>query len=265
MEFILYNNKIVYTNRAIFSNEVGLAVYEVLRLMDGIPLFFEDHMKRLERSLALVGHTFEMNPDQLMRQFSDLAVKNKRFEGNIMLKISILDNRTDLMAGFIPHAYPSKWDYKNGVKVEILEAERENPEAKVANTSVRERANKLLAETGCYEVLLVDHRGFIREGSRSNVLAIRNMELFTAPLDSVLNGITLLKVLLLAEKLSIPVNFECPALGNLASYDAFFLTGTSPKILPIQQIENQIYNVEDKLMRKLMDAYDLLIQTYIQK
>jgi branched-chain amino acid aminotransferase len=40
---------------AIFDRIDGNSVYEVIKLIEGVPLFFEDHMARMQRSAALLG------------------------------------------------------------------------------------------------------------------------------------------------------------------------------------------------------------------
>ncbi|MBN2806662.1 MAG: aminotransferase class IV, partial [Prolixibacteraceae bacterium] len=265
MEFVLHNHKFVSFCPENKSDQANLTVYEVLRLIDGVPLFLNDHLSRLRKSLELVGQAFDFDPQTLLQQLTELAHMNHKHEGNIMLKVSFSKGQAEFWASFIPHAYPSEWDYQNGVIVGLMDAERENPEAKVANTSARESANRVLAETGVYEVLLVDHQQHIREGSRSNFFGIKNRTLYTAPLDKVLNGITLLKVLQIARTADIPVLFQCVALTELGMFDAVFLTGTSPKILPVRQIGTERFNVENQLLRFLMAQYDALMQTEIQK
>jgi branched-chain amino acid aminotransferase len=265
MEFVLHNNKFDLIQRVNEPNQMDLIVYEVIRLIDSVPLFLSDHLNRFRKSLELVDQTFDFDPNILFHQLIELAHKNNKQEGNIMLKVSFSNRQPTTWANFIPHAYPSERDYQNGVMVGLMDVERENPEAKVVNSTLRAEANRMFTEKRIYEVLLVDQQQKIREGSRSNFVAIKNKALYTAPLNKVLNGITLLKVLQISQTAGIPVHFQSVALNELKLFDAVFLTGTSPKILPIRQIDNELFNVDNELLRFLMEQYDALIQADIQK
>ena len=44
---------------AIFDRIDGNSVYEVIKLIEGVPLFFEDHLARMRRSAALMGADIE--------------------------------------------------------------------------------------------------------------------------------------------------------------------------------------------------------------
>jgi len=163
---------------------------------------------------------------------------------------------------FIPHSYPTPEQYRDGVSVGFLQAERNNPEAKVEQ-SVREKANQLLHNGELYEVLLVDHEGYITEGSKSNMVFVKGGALYTCPLEKVLTGITLKKVIELAAVENIPVIYEAVPLSAIASYDALFITGTSPKILPVAKAGEVTFDVNNPLVNKLKALYDQLIDNEI--
>jgi branched-chain amino acid aminotransferase len=56
------------------------------------------------------------------------------------------------------------------------------------------------------------------------------------------------------------VNFN-----ELQQFDAAFITGTSPKILPIKKIDNFTFNHQNKIVRQLMKKYDELIAGYLKQ
>ena len=89
--------------------------------------------------------------------------------------------------------------------------------------------------------------------------------LVTPPDEVVLPGITRKKVIALCFDLKIPVRFENLPYQNLTSYSGAFLSGTSPKILPLRKIDNHTFDVSQPLIKKLMNAYDQLIMKELQK
>jgi branched-chain amino acid aminotransferase len=52
---------------------------------------------------------------------------------------------------------------------------------------------------------------------------------------------------------------------ELRSMDAAFLTGTSPKVLPIRKIGPTFYRVPHPVTNTLMKAYDDLIAAYMHQ
>ncbi|MBW6536794.1 MAG: aminotransferase class IV [Mariniphaga sp.] len=239
-----------------FENSGG--IYEVLRIENGVPLFMEDHLERFYHSASLAGKTIRFNSDQINRFILELLRENKVLSGNILLSC-----KENLKAFFIQHKYPELQWYQTGVRCGILKGERENPNAKVFQTPVRQQTDKLMEKQNLYEVLLVDHLNRITEGSRSNVFFVKNDSLITPPGNEVLLGITRRKTILLAEKAGIPFFEQDILLDELPHYQAVFITGTSPKILPVSQIGEWKFDPQNQLVQLLRKKYDELILDYM--
>jgi branched-chain amino acid aminotransferase len=256
-KFFVFNNEIKPTKDFVPAENEG-GIYEVLRVVKGIPLFLEDHLERFYHSAQISGKIITYSENQIREFLKNLIEKNETNQGNVLISCKI-----NLKAFFILHSYPTDNMYKEGVSCGILKAERENPNAKVFQTTVRQQADKMLADNGFYEVLLVDHLGKITEGSRSNVFFVKGKELITAPQNKVLLGITRQKTIRLAEKLNIQVKETEIELNDLGNYDAAFITGTSPKILPIKKIGDITFKPQNEIVRQLMKSYDDLIYNYL--
>jgi branched-chain amino acid aminotransferase len=114
-----------------------------------------------------------------------------------------------------------------------------------------------------YEVLMVNHAGYITEGSRSNFFLIRENTLYSAPADWILPGVTRKQVLKLASEASIQL-VEAPILfSDLAHFEAAFMCGTSPKVMPVKSIDQNTYSVTDPLLTKLMHLFNAHCYNYI--
>lgn len=235
-------------------------VYEVLRLMRGVPLFCEDHLERLAQSARLAGLTTPM-PDagEWKQHIRALAEANDVYEGNVKILLS----ETDQALCFIPHRYPTPHDYERGVALALLEAERPNPHAKVVNAPLRERADARMREKQVYEVLLLDHEGCITEGSRSNCFFIRSGTVLTPPAQQVLPGITRSAVLHICRELALPLQERPIARSDLAAMEAAFITGTSPGVLPVCQIEDIPLHPTHSISAIIRSAYEEKVQTYL--
>ncbi len=236
--------------------ESTVVVYEVLRLMEGVPLFLDSHLHRLEQSARLVGRMMNWSPDEIIESIRRLIDANDVRDGNIKILVQWEDGgKGDLYLCFIPHAYPPEADYARGVAVALLEAERETPNAKVQNLRIREQADAIIRREGVYEVLYVDHEGFITEGSRSNIFMISGEMVITPPARSVLMGITRQEVLNVCNRLGIPVSEERIHRKELASIDGVFLTGTSPGVLPVSRVDTFTFPAGHPLITRIREGY----------
>jgi branched-chain amino acid aminotransferase len=130
---------------------------------------------------------------------------------------------------------------------------------------VRHRADQMLEEKKFFEVLLLDHLGKITEGSRSNVFFVAGNKLVTSPSNKVLLGITRQKTIQLAAELNIEVLEREVNFRELKAFEAAFLTGTSPKILPVAKIDAFKFDPKNEIVKQLMDSYQLMIDNYIQE
>ncbi|NPA38024.1 MAG: aminotransferase class IV [Chlorobi bacterium] len=239
-----------------------LNIYEVVRIDDGIPLFLEDHLERLNKSFALAGIPLHEKSDSIITNLFRLINLNKISVGLIRI-VFCFENQTYSSMIFQSRVrFPAPDVYKEGVTCTIQQAERDNPEAKVYNHTVRDIANRIIAEKHVFETLLANHNGIITEGSRSNVFFVENNILITAPANMVLQGITRAKVVELARKSGIEVVCSPFDVKNLPNANAVFLTGTTPKVMPVKQIDNYSFDVQNELTRILMEKYDNLIEEY---
>ena len=240
------------------------SVYEVIRIIDGVALFLEEHFSRLRQSMQIEGILFEMEFQEFNRNTAELIEIDQTLNGNIKFIYSVFESENKWTFSFIPHSYPSQEDYLKGVRTDLFFAERENPNAKVIQDIIRNRANQMIEDHELYEVLLVDRDGLITEGSRSNVFFVKDDVFYTAPASMVLVGVTRQKVLECLTGLGLPVIEEAVGASEIGCYDAVFLTGTSPGILPVRSIGSQVFNTQHPLVKRLINRYNDLITQYIK-
>jgi branched-chain amino acid aminotransferase len=252
-------------NQTLITNSGGIQLYEVIRIINGIPVFLEDHLDRLYLSSRLTGMTQLPDSHVLEEMIRNFIISQKKETGNIKLSFSFSNSSTEPICelNFVPHYYPTSEEYANGVKVGLMAAERPIPQAKVQNSGIRDRANQSISDNKLFEVLLIDAEENITEGSRSNVFFIKNRTLYSAPTDKILQGITRIKVLELCNKAGIPVIEMSIPVNTLDQFDAAFLTGTSSKLLPISSVNEVRYKTNLPLIIKLQKLYNQLIENYL--
>lgn len=251
------NLQLVNTCEQIDSSSNGKTIYEVLRVIDGKPIFLKEHLKRLEKSFTIIDENFQIPQDKIREYIEKLIKANNNIEGNIKIIYNTEDEA--LKVFYIKHSYPSKELYTKGIKTILYRGERDNPNAKIINTSFREIIAKELKEKDAYEALLVDRNNMITEGSKSNVFFIKGNTLITAPATKVLKGITREKVILVAQNLNIDIQEREFSYKELAEIDALFISGTSPKVLPIAMVGEIEYSVSNSVLLDIMNGYNQII------
>jgi branched-chain amino acid aminotransferase len=95
-------------------------------------------------------------------------------------------------------------------------------------------------ECGCDEALLLDHEGYVAEGSGENVFIVRNGILYTPDLTSALEGITRDTIMQLAADLKISVVEKRITRDEVYIADEAFFTGTAAEVTPIRELDGRI-------------------------
>ena len=229
------------------------SVYEVVRLIDGRPQFLPEHFERLENSMGSIGMAVPFTYQKLEESIHDLAEEGQIANHNIKLEVDVSGHSILYLN---PTHYPSAEQYAKGVRTELFDGERKNPNIKMMDQTLRDATDEAIKKHDLYEVILVDRDGCITEGSRSNVFFIKKGEVYTSPLHQVLPGVTRRKIIEIVKDKGIRVHEVPINASDIGSFDAAFISGTSPKVLPIASIGEETYDVNDPLLRDIMRWYD---------
>jgi branched-chain amino acid aminotransferase len=242
----------------------GSSIYEVIRVIDGKPLFLKEHIVRLENSAKKANLKLWISKEDIKKKIFKIIDLNKCYVGNIKF-IFNYNSKNNFLLYFIEHHYPSKDDYENGVKTILFFGERHNPNAKIIDNNFREKVDIKIKEKNVFEALLVDRNGNITEGSRSNVFFVDNEKIFTAPLEQVLPGTTRQIIFELCKKMRINLVEKKIDYRQINNFDAVFISGTSPKILPVSYIDDVKFNSsKNDIVLKIMKSYDERIHQDIE-
>lgn len=237
-------------------------IYEVLRVINKKPIFLENHLERMENSFELINEEFKLTYEKISAEIHDLIERENKSYGNIKITYGV--NEKILKVFFVEHSYPCEEMYKNGIKTILYFGERENPNAKIINDTFREKVNNEIKKQNAYEAILVDKNGYITEGSKSNIFMVKENKLLTSPTKAVLPGVTRGEIIKIAEKLGVQVEEVEYKYSDINELDGMFISGTSPKILPIKAVNDINLNPNNSIIKKLMTEYDHEIVEYIK-
>ena len=234
--------------------------YEVIRLMDRKYLFLQDHLDRLQNSLS--GSGIGYPGSEMIREGLRLLQANNSFTlGNVRICIQGSQNsEASLICYFVPYFYPEVCMYKSGVQVATYPHIRLNPGIKKWDDRFRVSVNEFIRDHGVYEAILMNDRKEITEGSRSNIFFFdRDNHLITAPESDILPGITRKYVLKICADAGIEISERAIHMSEIRQMSSCFISGTSPKILPVWQLDGIGYKVDHPLLHLLMERFESII------
>lgn len=241
----------------------GDSLYEVIRMMGGAPLFFSDHMERLAYSAEHHGRKMLSTDDGMANDLLLLRKNAGVKEANLKIVFNYKDEGNTYLLYFIEALYPTPLQYREGVPVILFTAERTNPGVKIINHRLRSEIYHRLITDNAYEAFLVDSEGYITEGSRSNAFFIKGEELYTAPDDKVLGGITRKHILDICRQSSVRVNMESIRADEIAEFDSVFMTGTSPMVLPVNAIGSLAFRTDNHVITMITELYSARVRESI--
>ncbi len=222
------------------SRQIPGGVYTTFRTYDGKKvLLLDKHIHRLEESAQIVD--FPLVIDQLcIKSALNQTIEAFPFdESRIRVTVDLEREPGTIYIAMEPLHVPSAEDYKNGVCAVTHQLLRDRPRAKQTRfISVAESFRSHLPPRA-NEVLLLDERNHILEGSTSNFFAVKEGEIWTSA-EKVLYGITRSLVLKSAEIEGISVRMDTVSVEELPDLQEAFITSSSRSILPLRQIDETI-------------------------
>ena len=242
----------------------GRAAYEVIRVINGVPLFYQDHYERMKGTIETIGSPMAISAEQLAEDIKKLLMLNEINNCNVKIIMYTEGQNQKRLLYISKSYYPTEEETNAGTITGLLRLERQNPNAKLINQAYKDAVNTKMQESGYFEVILVDSSGRITEGSRSNAFFVIDNKIFTAPGEFVLKGITRKYVIDACKNAGYEVIEQFVGADYLQKIDGAFLSGTSIKVLPIASIDKLTLNSSaNPVVAAVRREYNILIEKYI--
>jgi D-alanine transaminase len=256
--------------------QLGDGVYEVVKILNGHAIWLEEHLERLEGSLAAIRLAGALSGHQLEEVIPDLAERSSVTNGMVYVQVTRGVEPRDfqlpqapqptvvayarsvsgpsakaIMAGEVLHPVEDRrWDYCHIKAIDLLAAVLAKDEARSA---------------GANEAVFVAADGTVREGGSCNIFAFLNGTLRTHPADHhILDGITRRHILQVAGEAGHAVEERAFTLSNVA-LDTYadcevFLASTLKDIMPVVRIGSHAIGGgrPGKVTLALLDRFRLL-------
>jgi branched-subunit amino acid aminotransferase/4-amino-4-deoxychorismate lyase len=229
--------------------------YDVVGVWNGKFFRLEDHLDRFERSCRLL----HLSPPVSREQMREILTECVSRAGLAQAYVEMITSRGVPPAGvrdprkfkpnFYAFAIPYVWIVRRdlqdqGTHVVVARDTRRTPPGAMDPTVKNFQWGDFVR--GLFEAydrdawlpILTDGDGNVTEGPGFNVFAVVDGVLHT-PVQGVLQGITRMTVLDIAEEQGIPARVELMPVGTLYRADEIFLSSTAGGIMPVTTLDGQ--------------------------
>ena len=211
-------------------------------------MLFRSH--RLFRGATTLGITIPYSIAHLEKVILTLIAKNKLTEGYIRPIvffgkgwIKVDPSECPSTIAIIPFPM-KKFIPKTRCEVKISPIRRLHPQSTYHNEKLSGNyLNSVLAirdarKSGYDEALLLDHKGYVAEGSAQNIFFVQDGKLITPQKGSILNGITRQSIITIAKDHGLEIIEKKIRKQSLTKFQEAFFTGTAVGIHSIHSINN---------------------------
>ena len=237
----------------------GTGVFEGERAYEtehGTAIFHHrDHLERLFKSAELYYMPIPYALEELRSATHELIAANELrecyvrpivFRGYGQMGLYPLDAPVEVsIAAWEWPTYLGEEGKREGVRAKIASWRRIShdsliPHAKASGQYLNSVLAKIEAsKAGYQEAILLDHHGFVCEGSGENIYAVRDGKIVTPPHTAgILDGISRKSVIQIARDLGHEIVERDLARAELYLADEVFLTGTAAELVPVREIDD---------------------------
>src|SRR5579884_1460406 len=174
-KFFSHNGQLLPAEKALvpLSNleySYGYGVYETIRVKGSLAFFVDQHCQRPLSSAAVIDLEHPFSADEVKQYIMDLIKANQVVSANIKILLigSVKKDKADLYLLCLNPQFIDRKSYRDGVSCITYKYQREYAQAKTLNMLPSYLAYRAARLAEAYDALLIDQKGYIREGSRTN-------------------------------------------------------------------------------------------------
>lgn len=250
----------------------GYAVFDFFRVVNGVPLYIQDHLSRFFASAAAMHLPVNKSREEIISILEELIFRSSLPEAGVRITLTggfSADGYHPATPNLILTCQPVKpvteADFEKGFSVITYAYQRELPHIKSINYLMAVWLQPHMKEKQADDVLYFNPKS-ITEFPRSNVFMVTKENTLVTPAHNILQGITRKNVLSLAQSI-MPVEERDIPIDELMNASEVFLTATTKFILPVLKINGTpVGNSRPgKTTRLLYEKLLDLEKTYIQR
>jgi len=250
----------------------GDGVFEGIRIYNGKIFKCKEHTDRLFDSARSICLEIPYDRENMMLAMDECVRINNKVDGYIRLLVTRgvgnlgLDPRKCVPNVIIIvddiALYPPEM-YEKGLEIITAATIRNHPAALNPQIKSLNYLNNILAKleairAGCFEAIMLNHKGDVAECTGDNVFIVKNGHMRTTPSDSgILEGITRGVVMELAHEAGIPLEVRTLTRHDIFVADELFLTGSAAEMIPVVKCDGRLIGTgrPGPIYRQLFDAF----------
>jgi D-alanine transaminase len=229
--------------------QFGDGIYEVIKVYNGKPFTFIEHMKRLERSADELHLSLPYSVQQIEENILELIEKNQLVNGHVYLQITrgvservhnFPERSTSMLVAYTKEAGRPIKQHEHGIKTVLTDDIRWlRCDIKSLNLLGNVLAKQKAKDQGAVEAIF--HRGeTVTEGSSSNLFIVKDGIMYTHPKTNlILHGITRDVCIQLANNLDVQIVEKAFTIDELLQADEVMITSTTMEITPVVKVDEQ--------------------------
>ncbi|MBI5144973.1 MAG: aminotransferase class IV [Candidatus Omnitrophica bacterium] len=214
-----------------------MGVFETMRAVNNKIVYLEAHLERLQQSCLALGIDFPYPAVKLKKWIEQIVKINNLADAYIKLTLSQSRSQTDISIIARNYQPYPRGKYRQGFQMGLAQKRQKDyllAQHKVTCRNFYETAYQAAKKRGLDEALILNSRGYIAEGTRSNIFLAQEKTLFTPALAcGCLNGITRQVILDLAREYQIKAYTGNFTLKDLYRADEAFLTNSLIGVMPL--------------------------------
>ncbi|MEL7566936.1 MAG: aminotransferase class IV [Dehalobacterium sp.] len=226
------------------SVRYGYGLFETIRIYHGNPFLLSRHLERMHQSTEILGFT-PIYPANVITFAAKKLIHINRVSDGVLRILSTPDH---IWITTSPQITYEEKIYEKGIHAMIANTRRNetSPLVRLKTLNYLENilAKREASSLNFGEAVFLNTKGYIAEGSVSNIFLIKNYRLITPDLtQGILPGITRKIVLELAHKNHILTKERAITQEELFDADESFLTNSLMEIMPLVKVDSiQIRN-----------------------
>jgi branched-subunit amino acid aminotransferase/4-amino-4-deoxychorismate lyase len=227
----------------------GLGLYETLKLVDGVPVFFDEHLARLQGGLDELGLALPFVRADLAAQIARLAHTSGVYNGACRLLVTAgpPEGEPSVLLQVDRRVFPDR-----PLRVISYPGVRVRAQLKAMTVMQSFLAQRAASAACADDAILVDDEGHIFEGATSNMFIVRGGGLVTPPAEgAILPGVLRAKVEQLAEANGVTVVEAFVRVADLRPDDGMLLTSSVRGIVPVASVDGRALRVDGELTERL--------------
>lgn len=231
----------------------GLGLFETILLYKGKPVFLDEHLARIDKSII----DLDLNIDKLEKDevFQYLNNNKNTLEYEVLKIVLSEKNRLFLKREYI---YTEK-DYQRAFSLNILEVRRNESSIftfhKTLNYGDNILEKRKSKKMGYDEPIFLNSKNQVTEGATSNIFVIVQDKIYTPKLScGLLNGIVRQYIISNYDVIESEIDLEF-----LNNADEIFLTNSLFGIMPVNNLEKKVFKSQ-VISKNILQNYKKYIE-----